>query len=376
MKLKKSLIHFLLISILCFCFIPNTYADTSHVDITGIPQTDRFFIGKYTNSSNDYDEIGSTFSSFAGASGLYYHTKNGFTLDSLGVSLSFVVDLNVAKNYIYSLNAIVCANSDYYIGDSNVNVYTANGQYQATKKQNMIYSNTVLTNLDNILYYNDSGYSYSLTSGACYNVSSTFTPSVDGNWVNIAISNSSNRPVSQLRFMGYRIEGIGLYDGTVQSILNAQSNQISGLQTQVQQVQTAVDDTNNKLDDTNNKMDTIIDSSSPDLGGLGNANTWLPQGPVDSIIMLPLNFINTLINKIGSTCSPINLPLPFLENKYLSLPCISTLFEQINGFSTLYNLIGVIGSVYLLYNYLLKFYKWIDDTLSFRENNWQDWGGD
>lgn len=139
-------------------------------------------------------------------------------------------------------------------------------------------------------------------------------------------------------------------------------------------------DVNNKLEETNQKLDsiynTVTDTSSPDLGGLSNANTWLPQGPVDSIIMLPLNFINTLINKIGSTCSPINLPLPFLENKYLTLPCISTLFEQINGFSTLYNLIGVIGSVYLLYNYLLKFYKWIDDTLSFRENNWQDWGGD
>lgn len=135
-------------------------------------------------------------------------------------------------------------------------------------------------------------------------------------------------------------------------------------------------DANNKLDQTNNKLDLILDSSSPDLGGLNNSNTWLPQGPVDSIIMLPLNFINTLINKIGSTCSSINLPIPFLKNQYLTLPCVSTLFEQISGFSTLYNLIGVIGSVYLLYNYLLKFYKWIDDTLSFRENNWQDWGGD
>ena len=135
-------------------------------------------------------------------------------------------------------------------------------------------------------------------------------------------------------------------------------------------------DANNKLDQTNNKLDSILDNSSPDLGGLGNTSTWLPQGPVDSIIMLPLNFINTLINKIGSTCSSINLPIPFLKNQYLTLPCVSTLFEQISGFSTLYNLIGVIGSVYLLYSYLLKFYKWIDDTLSFRENNWQDWGGD
>ena len=24
----------------------------------------------------------------------------------------------------------------------------------------------------------------------------------------------------------------------------------------------------------------------------------------------------------------------------------------------------------------VRFYKWVDDTLSFRENTWQDWGGD
>lgn len=128
---------------------------------------------------------------------------------------------------------------------------------------------------------------------------------------------------------------------------------------------------------SNPSLDNILtDTSNPDLDGLSNTSTWLPQGPVDSIIMLPLNFINTLVSKIGSTCSPVNLPIPFVDNKYLTLPCMSTIFGQIENFSTLYDLIGVIGSVYLLYNYLLKFYKWIDDTLSFRENNWNDWGGD
>lgn len=136
---------------------------------------------------------------------------------------------------------------------------------------------------------------------------------------------------------------------------------------------TTIIDQNNQ---TNNKLDIITDNSNPSLDGLGNTSTWLPQGPVDSIIMLPLNFINTLVSKIGGTCQPVKLPIPFVENKYLTLPCIFTLFNQIENFSTLYNLIGVIGSVYLLYNYLIRFYKWIDDTLSFRENNWQDWGGD
>lgn len=132
----------------------------------------------------------------------------------------------------------------------------------------------------------------------------------------------------------------------------------------------------NEQQSTNDKLDTILDTSSPDLGGLSNTSTWLPQGPVDSIIMLPLNLINTIISKFDNSCTPVNLPIPFLEDKFLTLPCVSTLYEQINGFSTLFNLIGVIGSVYLLYNYFVKFYKWVDDTLTLRENTWQDWGGD
>lgn len=154
-----------------------------------------------------------------------------------------------------------------------------------------------------------------------------------------------------------------------ESFLNI-SNEL--LQQQINQNNTII----NQNNQTNNKLDSILDNSSPDVSGLGNTSTWLPQGPVDSIIMLPLNFINTLISKIGGTCQSINLPFPFLDNKTLVLPCVFTLFEQIEGFSTLYDLVGVIGAVYLLYNYLIKFYKWIDDTLSFRENNWQDWGGD
>lgn len=191
-----------------------------------------------------------------------------------------------------------------------------------------------------------SGYSF-LNSKIFWKSSTTLSYYSFIDFINIYISNYDENIIHNLK----------------QQQINEQTN--SYLQQQI-----------NEQQSTNNKLDSILDNSSPDLGSLGDTSTWLPQGPVDSIIMLPLNFINTLINKIGSSCSPINLPIPFLENQYLTLPCVSTFFEEISGFSTLYNLIGVIGSVYLLYNYLIRFYKWIDDTLSFRENNWQDWGGD
>ena len=185
----------------------------------------------------------------------------------------------------------------------------------------------------------------------------------------------SDRTLSYFSFTDFINIYISNYDENIiqnlkQQQIDAQTN--TYLQQQINEQQS----TNNKLDSANNKLDSILDTSNPDLDGLTNSSTWLPQGPVDSIIMLPLNFINTIIDKLSGTCSPVNLPIPFMQNKYIVLPCMNTIFGQIENFSILYNLVGVIGSVYLLYNYLLKFYKWIDDTLSFRENNWQDWGGD
>lgn len=188
-------------------------------------------------------------------------------------------------------------------------------------------------------------------------------------WLNSDISlNYDNLNISSNTTVKYVNVFISNYDESVVNSIKQQ--QISDktntyLQQQISEQQT-----------TNEKLDSILDNSSPDLGGLSNASTWLPQGPVDSIIMLPLNFINTIIDKLSGTCSPVNLPIPFMQNKYIVLPCLNTIFENIQGFSTLFNLVGIIGSVYLLYNYLVSFYKWVDDTLSFRENTWQDWGGD
>lgn len=223
-------------------------------------------------------------------------------------------------------------------------------------------------------FYNQDGYSYNAYNLILQiNVPSNFSDSYKIGRISIISKESAFIDSSPFQ--------IGLSYFSIdteykESFLNISSElmqqQINQNNTIINQNTTIIDQNNQ----TNNKLDSILDTSSPDLNGLGNTSTWLPQGPVDSIIMLPLNFINTLISKIVGTCQSINLPIPFLDNKTLVLPCVSSLFSQIDGFSTLYDLVGVIGSVYLLYNYLVKFYKWIDDTLSFRENNWQDWGGD
>lgn len=145
-------------------------------------------------------------------------------------------------------------------------------------------------------------------------------------------------------------------------------------QTIIDQNQTIIDQnqqTNDKLDDLN---DNLTDESSPNTDGLNGAAGWLPAGPVDSLINLPLSFFNSISRDLGSSCKPVSLPLPYVK-KNLTLPCMSTFYDgiKINSFM---DWVGLIVSGFILFSYLLKLYKWVDDTLTFRENNHLDnWGG-
>lgn len=129
--------------------------------------------------------------------------------------------------------------------------------------------------------------------------------------------------------------------------------------------------TNENLEDI---KESITDETPPDTDGLDGAAGWLPAGPVDSLINLPLSFFNSISRDLGSSCKPVSLPLPYVD-KNLTLPCMSTFYDgiKINSFM---DWVGLIASGFILFSYLLKLYKWVDDTLTFRENNHLDnWGG-
>lgn len=140
----------------------------------------------------------------------------------------------------------------------------------------------------------------------------------------------------------------------------------------------------NKLDETNDKLDNIsgalTDDSPTDMSGLEDSIGWLPPGPVDSILTLPLALFNSLsINLSNKTCITASLELPFV-NKSLNLPCVKSLYEKIGITGTLFQTTGIIASCFILFNYLLALYKWIDDTLTLRENTMpgyyeDNWGG-
>ena len=130
--------------------------------------------------------------------------------------------------------------------------------------------------------------------------------------------------------------------------------------------------TNEKLDELN---DNITNESAPDTDSLGNAAGWLPAGPVDSLLNLPITFFTTLLGKLDATCSPIVVELPFVEED-LTLPCLSTLFSQLTGFNTFWSSFGLIAGVWCLYKYFIALYKWVEHALSFDEKeSLGKWGG-
>ena len=185
----------------------------------------------------------------------------------------------------------------------------------------------------------------------------------------------------------FKINSVSVYDYTpdvensFQNIKNQQDleNKLNNLNNSQQETNTKLEDLNKKQEETNNQLKdlngNITDSTGPDTSALENSAGWLPAGPVDSILNLPLALFNNLTSNLSKTCQPVSLPLPFL-NKNLELPCLNTIFSKIEGLSTWLNIVGGIASAFILFHYLIGLYKWVDDTLSFRENNYMDnWGG-
>lgn len=168
---------------------------------------------------------------------------------------------------------------------------------------------------------------------------------------------------------------------SIDVIVNADNTIINQNEQIIDQNQTIIDNsnqTNEKIDKTNEELgdlnDNLTSEEGPDTSGLGDVAGWLPAGPVDSLINLPLSLFNSISRDLSSSCKPINLPLPYV-NKDLTLPCMSTFYDGI-GIGDFMNWIGIIASGFMLFSYLMKLYKWVDDTLTFRENNHLDnWGG-
>lgn len=143
-----------------------------------------------------------------------------------------------------------------------------------------------------------------------------------------------------------------------------------------QDIVDSIDKNTQDIIDSQDKInDTLTDDTPPDTTGLADAPGWLPAGPVDSIVTLPINLLQSLTNNLESACTPINLPIPFIDDN-LTLDCPATLLKRFDGFWLFWEGFGLIAGVWCLYKYFINLYKWVESHLSMDEKeSLGKWGG-
>lgn len=321
-----------------------------------------------------------------------YGTMNSNTTDNyyltIGTPTSFVA--NHVYAYTIYVKALLPNESEGNYPVSPNDVYDVDMYYTGT---NMSNSNTRLDFFGTMYVgelYMSIDYNTDFESNV-YALVYIMKTNYNGNYIRVPIK--FNQGANNFRFYGYKLQDLGYSSDYLQSLITSSGlatarsvqevqQELDGIDNTIQnQTQTIINTTNQTqqtiINSTNQTINTITDSSSPDLNGTLDNNTiagWLPAGPVDSIITLPLTLLNSLFNAMGGTCADLVVPLPFV-NKNLNIPCMSGVYTNM-GFGSFFNWIGVIASAFILYKYLLKLYKWIDDTLTLRENTQVDWGGD
>lgn len=289
-------------------------------------------------------------------------------MNSYGMGMS-ICDLSLLTDNYYSFTLLIGSDSNAYYHPFYVNRSTKLG---ISNNSSVWFTNFNYDNLSDGVQ--QSYISYGQSQHIYLNsFTGIFKAPTSGTCLNLAFSSNKTLDFYRQSFaIGYRLTNLGAKPLTEQQISNALSQDFQNLNNSINNLSSGINQTNDKLNDINS---SINDSSSPDLDGLKNTAGWLPAGPIDSILNLPLTFLNSLTTNLSKTCTPVELPLPFI-NDSLTLPCLNTIYSQIEGLSVWINSISVIASAFILFQYLMNLYKWVDDTLSFRENNFIDnWTG-
>lgn len=123
--------------------------------------------------------------------------------------------------------------------------------------------------------------------------------------------------------------------------------------------------------------DFMTDPTEPDASDIANADTlpsvgMLPPGPLDSILLLPLNIMNSILSSFGGSCTPIVAPLPFV-NQNITFPCFGDTIYK-GDFAPLVNIVGTVASAFILYEYFKHLYKKVDRAVSLETTEDDEWG--
>lgn len=143
----------------------------------------------------------------------------------------------------------------------------------------------------------------------------------------------------KVAIMGYKIVDLGYYEGKLkQDIEDIINTNMSGVATKsdINSVNRKIEETNEAISDVNDSINNSnTNGANSDASGFFD-NFQSNDHGLTGIITTPLNLINSIAS---ATCSPLSLPLPFV-NENLELPCMSSIYSQYFGtFYTIYQTI-------------------------------------
>lgn len=316
---------------------------------------------------------------------LVYTSGSELTIGANGIFWAIQSPVSFSANYLYSVSALVCYNTkanntfQFLTGESgNLDAF----EYPSYSK---VYDNW---SPNDYIYLSDGGHSY-LTLNTCRNVSGFINPSKMGNFLGLRLRNYGSVLSAQyVWLLGLKVESLGVDSSALRSVLEdsisssglAKASDVNEVKKAQEQIKTELKNTQQSIDkqteqqNKNHKetMDYMKDESDIDTSKVDNLVGYLPAGPLDSIINLPLSMLNAINTNLSKTCVAPTFKVPFV-NEDFTLPCISALYDKM-GATTLLNTLGVIAASVMLYKYLVYLYNWIDSVLSLKGNKLKGWG--
>lgn len=295
------------------------------------------------------DEIVGRYSSNFSANGSKLNYDGGsdtylasFTDQSYGrqtryISSNFSVPSNSYYMYIKLYHHIRLDSADNV--DLEYNSNTITGNYFDTSKTILtltIRNNSAWSNCENVssssqvTYMNNRPYNTGYDTFKC--PVSVGTTSI----TDFTISYYSN--IQAIAYIGINpnFQFLTSSGNSIVSEQQATTQAINNLNNTQQQTNNKIDETNNKLQETNDTLNstdtTEAESEAEDLF----TNFETSDYGLSGIITAPLNLIESLVSK---NCTPLKLPLPFVDED-LTLPCLSSIYrDNFNIFLVLYQTI-------------------------------------
>jgi hypothetical protein len=277
-----------------------------------------------------------------------YFQCNSFTS---GGYLVFNMNEKTSVNQLYSLTVYV-GNSVTSIYPSNSYTYLGLGNYAGQALSSVrtgsptaptIYSYSDSYNINTEFYQPTTSALNTASTKVLYVI---FKANTEFPFIAIQL-NYTGSP-GNIFFFGYKLTSLGdatnLTSSQVKSIVDSSTSNLatasdvssinSSISTSEANIKSQIEESTNQIDNTLNDSDTS--SASSDAGDFFNGFETDTFG-LTSIITAPLDLIASITS---STCSPLALNVPFVENSTLNLPCMSTVYSKYFGsFFTIYQTI-------------------------------------